>query len=43
MGQANLSPEQKALQIAQIEQQTFDAQERLRLAALEQLAKQQQG
>lgn len=43
MGQANLSPEQKVLQIAQIEQQTFDAQERLRLAALEQLAKQQQG
>lgn len=43
MGQANLSPEQKALQIEQIEQQTFDAQERLRLAALEQLAKQKQG
>jgi lipase chaperone LimK len=43
MGQANLSPEQKALQIEQIEQRNFDAQERLRLAALEQLAKQQQG
>lgn len=43
MGQANLSPEQKALQIEQLEQQHFDAQERLRLAALEQLAKQKQG